>query len=220
MKRTLVHLIVLAAVLLAARPAAADTEWVLVLDNSGSMGLGGIDRATQAPLLANDPDRLAVIATLVFRALMGPDDKLTIMTFDDSRPGIYKDVLNDPKTIRGLVFDTQTFVVGPLKQARAILDASTAQRKILLFATDGSPSEETKGGTPITAPEARTLLGLDPGPAKFEVVALALSQQSSSTTRRSSSQRSPISTRTRSAPGPRPDVSSRATASSSRSAST
>ena len=178
MKRTLLHLFVLFAMLVAARPAAADTEWVLVLDNSGSMGLGGQDSVTRAPLPPNDPDRLAVIATLVFRALMGPEDKLTILTFDDSRPAIYATIPNDPKSIRSMDFKTLTFVVGPLTQARKILDASTAQRKILLFATDGAPSEESPGKPAITAPEARALLGLDPGPGKFEVVALALSQQS------------------------------------------
>lgn len=176
MKRTLLHLFVLVA-MVAARPAAADTEWVLVLDNSNSMDDGATDVDTGAPLPPNDPDRLAVIATLVFRALMGPEDKLTILTFDDDRPGIHKPVANDAKTVRELVFDTQTFVVGPLAQARKILDASTAQRKILLFATDGAPSSEG-GKPPITAPEARQLLGLDPGPGKFEVVALALSKQS------------------------------------------
>lgn len=177
MTRTLFHILVVVCVLLAARPAAADTEWVLILDNSNSMDDGATDTQTGATLPPNDPDRLAVLATLVFRALMGPQDKLTILTFDDHQPGIFKPVANDPKSVRDLVFDTQTFVVGPLSQARKILDASTASRRILLFATDGAPSPETKGAQPITAPEARQLLGLDPGPGKFEVVALALSQQ-------------------------------------------
>lgn len=177
MKRTLIHLLVLVAVLVTARPAGADTEWVLVLDNSGSMGLGGQDAQTGAPLPPNDPDRLAVIATLVFRALMGPEDKLTILTFDDSKPGIYKTIPNDAKSVRAMEFTTLTFVVGPLKRAKEILDASSATRKILLFATDGAPSEEAPGQKAITAPEARVLLGLDPGPAKFEVVTLALSKQ-------------------------------------------
>lgn len=175
--RFVVAVVVLVVVLLGARPAIADTEWVLVLDNSNSMDDGATDVETNAPLPPNDPDRLAVLATLVFRALMGPEDKLTILTFDSSRAGTFKQVANDPKSVRDLVFDTQTFVVGPLSQARKILDASTASRRILLFATDGAPSPETPGAKPITAPEARQLLGLDPGPGKFEVVALALSQQ-------------------------------------------
>jgi hypothetical protein len=175
--KTLVHVLVMLVVLAAAAPARADTEWVLVLDNSNSMDDGATDTVTNAPLPPNDPDRLAVIATLVFRALMGPEDKLTILTFDSSRPETFKPVPNDANAVRGLVFDTLTFVVGPLREARRILEASTATRRILVFATDGSPSPETNGAEPIDADGARKLLGLDPGPGKFEVVALALSQQ-------------------------------------------
>lgn len=176
--KLLIHALVMLAVLFAAAPARANTEWVLVLDNSNSMDDGATDTVTNAPLPPNDPDRLAVIATLVFRALMGPDDKLTILTFDSSRPETFKSVPNDANAVRGLVFDTLTYVVGPLAEAKRILEASTATRRILVFATDGSPSPETKGADPIDAAGARKLLGLDPGPGKFEVVALALSKQS------------------------------------------
>ena len=170
------HALLMLAVLLGAASARADTEWVLILDNSNSMDDGATDVDTGAPLPPNDPDRLAVIATLVFRALMGPEDKLTILTFDDDRPGIHKVVPNDANAVRTLVFDTQTFVVGPLTEAAKILNNSTATRRILLFATDGAPSPEG-GNKPITADQARQLLGLDPGPGKFEVVPLALSKQ-------------------------------------------
>lgn len=170
------HMLVLAVVLLGARPAAADTEWVLILDNSGSMAQGSTDRTTGQTLPPNDPDRLAVVATLVFRALMGPEDRLTILTFDESRPGIYKDLANDATAIRNLKFGGSTFVVGPLKRAREILEASKALRKFLVFATDGAPSPETPGGNPISPEEARALLGVDPGPPKFEIVLIALSR--------------------------------------------
>lgn len=176
MTRTLLHIVVFAAVLCGARPAAADTEWVLILDNSGSMAQGSTDRVTGQTLPPNDPDRLAVIATLVFRALMGPEDKLTILTFDESRPGIYKEIANDATAIRSLKFGGSTFVVGPLKRAREILEASTALRKFLVFATDGAPSPETPTGNSISPGEARALLGVDPGPPKFEIVLIALSR--------------------------------------------
>jgi hypothetical protein len=161
-----------------AGPARADTEWVLMLDNSSSM-------SSETPysengtfvknIPAQDPDRLSVIATLVFRAMMGPDDKLTILTYDSRHgPNKYTLLPNDPKQIRALFFGEQTFMVGPLTRGREILDQSTAQTRIFVLATDGAPNPETPGGPTITAADARRLLGLDPGPARFEVVSLAL----------------------------------------------
>jgi hypothetical protein len=66
-----ISLFILCALALAApRPTAADTVWVLMLDNSASMSTPtlyqGTAHVSDAP--AQDPDRLAVIATLVFRA--------------------------------------------------------------------------------------------------------------------------------------------------------
>jgi hypothetical protein len=170
--------LMLCALTLAPGRAAADTEWVLMLDNSSSM-------SSETPYSENgvfvknvpaqDPDRLAVIATLVFRALMGPDDKLTILTFDSRHgPGTYATVANDPEAIRGLFFGEATYMVGPLRRAREILEQSTAKTRVLVLATDGAPGPETPGGPVIDAKDARQLLGLDPGPAPFEVVSLAL----------------------------------------------
>lgn len=178
--------VVLGAFALAPRPARADTEWVLMLDNSSSMS-GPTPYSENGVFVKNvpaqDPDRLAVIATLVFRALMGPDDKLTILTFDSRHgPGRYTLVPNDPKQIRGLFFGEATFMVGPLTRAQEILSQSTAKTRVLVLATDGAPGPETEGGPTITAADARRILGLDPGPAPFEVVSLALASSPESRT--------------------------------------
>ena len=175
---TLMILLTLAA------PARAATEFVLILDNSGSM-------ASQQPLdiswsdgrkehydiPAADPDRLAVIATQIFRSFMEPDDHLTILIFNDSKPGIYDVLPNTQKDVRELVFRTGTFFVGPLNAARDILQKSTLPRKVLVLETDGSPSDEDGPDgplQPITGQDARKILGLDPGPVDFEVYSLAL----------------------------------------------
>ena len=170
----------------APRVAHADTEWVLMLDNSSSMS-GPTPYSENGRFVKNipaqDPDRLAVIATLVFRALMGPDDTLTILTFDSRHgPGRYTIVPNDPKAIRALFFGEATFMVGPLTHAREILEQSKAQTRVLVLATDGAPGPETEGGPVITADDARRILGLDPGPAPFEVVSLALASTPESRT--------------------------------------
>lgn len=179
MMKRVVSLFVLCVVALAApRPAAADTEWVLMLDNSSSMSSPtpySENGKYVKDVPAQDPDRLAVIATLVFRALMGPDDKLTILTFDSRHgPGRFTLVANDPAKIRSLFFGEATYMVGPLREARRILEASTAKTRILILATDGAPGPEEAGAKEIDAKDARALLGLDPGPAPFEVISLAL----------------------------------------------
>lgn len=179
MTRTLLALLLACAALVAtATPARADTEWVLVLDNSTSMSDGSrmqMGDGTERRIGAQDPDRLSVIATLVFRAMMGPTDKLTILTFDSSGPGKHVVVPSDPAAIRGLQFDQLTFMVGPLQAARAILDRSTAATKVLVLATDGAPTAEPPATEPITPDQARALLGLDRDPAPFQLVSLALS---------------------------------------------
>lgn len=184
--KLLAALVVSAIVLAAPRPAAADTEWVLMLDNSSSMS-GPTPYSENGVFVKNipaqDPDRLAVIATLVFRALMGPDDKLTILTFDSRHgPGQFTLVPNDPAQIRGLFFGEATYMVGPLREARRILEGSKARTRILILATDGAPGPEQAGAKEIDAHDARALLGLDPGPAPFEVISLALASSPESRT--------------------------------------
>jgi len=191
----LISLIV--AALCGARVARADTEWVLMLDNSTSMirestwsitetDITGKVTKREGTSQANDPDRLAIIATLVFRALAGSEDKLTILTYKSAErnpDGSTKrklwgehrqlDTIDD---VRNLRFTEATFMVGPFTRGREILKASTAKNKIFLLATDGTPNPEPDDAPQMDAKGARTLLELDPGPPPFEVVSLALSK--------------------------------------------
>jgi hypothetical protein len=161
-----------------ARPVAAATEWVLILDNSASMSDGSKLTTTQPDgttttqtLPPADPHRLAVIATLIFRGFLDADDRLTILTFDFSsgKVGGYEVLPNDIAAIRDLVFDQPTPFTGPLGQARQIFAQSALPRKVLLLVTDGAPGAED----PLTADQAKQLLGIG-GPVPFEVLSLGL----------------------------------------------
>lgn len=141
---------------------AGPTEWVLILDNSSSMSVGSSltlnNVVSQLP--PADPDRLSVLATLIFRSLLSTDDKLTILTFQSGAVGRYRELPATPAAIRALQFDQSTPFTGPLKRAKEILTQSRLpSRKLLLF-TDGSPSNDD----PLTGPQARALLGFDPLP--------------------------------------------------------
>ena len=175
-----VVVVVLSWLVVAPASARADTEWVLILDNSSSMEIGGtleLANGTKVPTAPADPERLAVIATLIFRSLMDASDKLTILIFDSSSPGIFRTLPNVADDVRAVGFDTLTYFVGPLQEARRILESSTAENKILLLLTDGAPSDEDASDTQpaISGPQAKALLGLDQGKPKFEVWSLGLS---------------------------------------------
>jgi hypothetical protein len=155
---------------------AGPTEWVLILDNSASMSVGSslaINNVVST-LPPTDPDRLSVLA----------DDKLTILTFDSSAVGRYRELPATQVDIRGLQFNQSTPFTGPLKRARDILTQSRLPSRRLLLFTDGAPSSDD----PLTPQQARALLGFDPLPAEtmsaktpsgskqpFEVLSLGLS---------------------------------------------
>ena len=183
--------ITLVLLALAARPARAATEWVLILDTSTSMSQGSWiikDNGKKQEFAAADPHRLAVIATLIFRSFLDPDDKLTILVFDsgpmkvanDGTPltppaiGLYETLPNTVDKIRSLQFNDLTLFTGPLKRAREILDASALPKKVLLLVTDGSPG----GVDAIDANQARQILGLTSGEPPFEILSLALATES------------------------------------------
>ena len=152
--------------------AHAATEWVLILDNSASMSVGMKvqDQNGVHELTANDPDRLSVLATLIFRALLDNSDHLTIVTFQGGAVGRYRELAATPDAIRGLRFDQSTPFTGPFKRAREILIASQLPERALLLVTDGAPSEDD----PLTPDQARALLGLDTPPQVFDLVSLGL----------------------------------------------
>lgn len=167
--------------LLSASPAAGATpspgrdatEWVLILDNSASMAAGSKltqPDGTVESVPPADPDRLSVLATLIFRALLSPADRLSILTFQGGGVGKYRELPADPAAIRALTFNQSTPFTGPLRRAREILDRSQLPARVLLLVTDGAPSEDD----PLTATEARRLLGLDTGPPTFAITSLGL----------------------------------------------
>lgn len=142
---------------------AGPTEWVLILDNSASMSVGSslsINNVVST-LPPTDPDRLSVLATLIFQSLLAADDKLTILTFDSSAVGRYRELPARQADIRGLQFNQSTPFTGPLKRAREILTQSRLSSRRLLLFTDGAPSSDD----PLTPQQARALLGFDPLPA-------------------------------------------------------
>lgn len=165
---------------------AGPTEWVLILDNSSSMSAGSVltTNTGTVKLPPADPDRLSVLATLIFRGLLSPDDKLTILAFQSGAVGQYRELPPQATSIRDLKFDQSTPFTGPLKRAREILEKSRLSSRRLLLFTDGSPSNDD----PLTGAQARALLGfeaLPPGEISaspsvvskqpFEVLSLGLS---------------------------------------------
>jgi len=172
MKRLLPLLVLFALLGLVPRVARAETEWVMILDNSGSMSVGSATLDSKGVKIRDnppaDPHRVAVIATLIFRSFLDPGDKLTILTFrccDPAPPGtplkkkvgLFRVLPNTVNDIRTLVFNEITPFTGPMKEARRLLEASKAPKKILLLVTDGAPTLDD----PLTANDAKKLLGLD-----------------------------------------------------------
>ncbi len=156
----------------APRSAPAATETVLVLDNSGSMitEFRGMDGSFIAPA---DPDRLSILGTLILQQVQDPDDRLHILVFDEDAPH-HRALSREPAAIRELVHDSPTLFRGVLGEARRILSSSSADRRLLIFLTDGLPSDED-----FSTEEAARLLGLDAPPVPFDIVIFALSADAS-----------------------------------------
>lgn len=151
--------------------AHAETELVLVLDNSASMVVGSQmtePSGTVRELAPADPDRLAVLGTLLLQQIRDPDDVVHILNFDPSPP-YFRSLPTRPKDIRGLRFDAPTLFRGVLQEARRLLEQSTAERRLLIFLTDGLPSDED-----FSPEEAVALLGLDQETISFDVLILGL----------------------------------------------
>ncbi len=135
--------------------ATPGNEIALVLDNSCSMAFPATDQnGTQYP--PNDPERAAVLGALVVEGLVrGSNDRLTVYAFPDVRGGPPRTV-RDAAGIRGLPYANHTLFTEPLQAARAHLDASTRDGKLLLFFSDGVPEDLPQGG-----PDAAGVFGMD-----------------------------------------------------------
>ena len=159
-----------AACLAAAASARAATELVLILDNSGSMvqPVEVINEPGRS-IPPADPDRLAILATLILRQLMDDDDRLTILNFQEAAPRFK--VLDDaPASIREMLPDAPTLFQGAFEEARRILTRSPRSRRLLVLLTDGvsSPPENA------TVDDARRWLGVAAGPIGFDVLVLGM----------------------------------------------
>jgi hypothetical protein len=152
-------------------PARAATETVLILDNSGSMitesrlGAGFIPPA--------DPDRLAVLGTLILQQVQDPGDTLHILSFDPDAPHV-RTLASEPSAIREMVYDAPTLFRGVLGEGRRLLNSSRAERRLLMLLTDGLPSDED-----FSTAEAAGLLGLDRAPVPFDIVIFGLATDAS-----------------------------------------
>ncbi len=121
----------------AATPQAG-SEIVVILDNSGSMV--SESRFNDQPVPANDPERLAVLGALVVDALdEGSDDQVTVIGFGDHARDRPPSTLTQPD-IRAWPYQ-QTYFRAPLEQALALFEASGRETKVLIFFTDGVPSD-------------------------------------------------------------------------------
>ena len=147
--------------------ASAATEVVLVLDNSCSMvnesEYGG---ETIPPA---DPDRLSVLATLILTELRDPNDSFHILNFNGNgkEEPQWRALPVEKDSIRGIDYDSMTLFRGVTTEANRILSSSQHERRLLVFLTDGMPSER------LTPGELRGILGERP---PFDVLAIGVNR--------------------------------------------
>ena len=154
--------------------AVPGNEVALVLDNSGSMATpfrgpsGGV-------YPGNDKDRTAVLGALILAGLThGTEDRLTVLTFGKTAaaPPIVVDASSYPtaaaagSAIRAMPYADGTYFRPVLRQARTILDTSQRDGRLLMFLTDGAPSD-------IEDPSEGPRL-LDIGSGRFNTIILGL----------------------------------------------
>jgi len=156
-------LLALTTLLLPGRAQAADgTEVVVVIDTSYSMGRSYPWGGQQRP--PSDPDRRAQLAALILEGLVrGTDDRLTIVPMHG--PTIQA---GEPDAIRDMRLASATPYLGALGKAREILEASPRTDRLLVFVTDGMPTDYSD---PARGP---SILGTDRSPMPFDTVALGV----------------------------------------------
>jgi hypothetical protein len=146
--------------------ASAATEIVLVLDNSCSMvetSQFGDRRIPPA-----DPDRLSVLATLILAQLKDDGDAFHILNFNGQGAApTFRSLGTDKQSIRDMQYDSATLFRGVLTEATRILNASGHDRRLLVFVTDGMPSDQ------VTPDELVQIVGRNP---TFEVLAIGFNQ--------------------------------------------
>jgi hypothetical protein len=138
------------------------TEIVLILDNSCSMVAGGKVVGTGQRLPPNDPERAAVLGTLLVEGLArGSEDQLTVIGFGDNR-GAAPRVVQGGDAIRELPYGGGTWFDPALRAARTTLDGSARDRRLLILFTDGTPSDldSPQDALKLIGPHQRLALGL------------------------------------------------------------
>lgn len=159
--RALLSLLLLAVAVLLPSVGRAEpgTEVVVVLDNSLSMSRNYRWGPRFYP--ASDPDRRAQLAALILEGLVrDTDDRLTVVPMhgDPIQAG-------DPDALRAMRTYNRTPYRKPLGVARERLVASPRADRLLVFVTDGLPTDYRDPA------EGADILGDDP---PFDVVSLAL----------------------------------------------
>lgn len=159
-------LALLAVGLLLSTPAAASTEIVLVLDNSCSMvEHSEFDGRSVPPA---DPDRLSILATLILAQLRDRDDAFHILNFNGQGTApTFRRLSTDKQSIRDMKYNAQTLFGGVLTEATRILNSSRHERRLLVFVTDGMPSDR------VTPEGLVQIVGTEPA---FEVLAIGFNQ--------------------------------------------
>lgn len=138
------------------------TEVVVVLDNSLSMA--GNYRWGRFRYTASDPERRAQLAALILEGLVrDTEDRLLVVPMHgDPIPA------GDPDAIRNMRMFDRTPFLAPLAAGRAHLEASSRTDRLLVFLTDGMPTDYSD---PARGPQ---ILGAARDPMPFDVVLLAL----------------------------------------------
>jgi hypothetical protein len=157
----------LLTLLVSASPTAPGSEVVLVLDNSASMGVGAT-ATTGRRIPANDPERAAVLGALLLEGLTrNSQDGFTVISFGPtptSAPGVSRTAAE----LLAMPYIGGTFFKRPLEEARRVLEGSARRRRMLLFFTDGSPSQ----GDVQSPAEGPALLNMDSHLFETRVVGL------------------------------------------------
>lgn len=156
--------------LLAATGAAAageGSEVVLILDNSCSMGIESRDSQTNRRVPPNDPERAAVLGSLIVEGLArGSADRFSLLAFGN---GASAEPLRagTADEIRALPYANGTWFKRPLEEAGKRLRGSQLPRRLFLFFTDGAPNDLQ---SPAEGPAA---LGLGPE-SDFQTLVIGL----------------------------------------------
>jgi hypothetical protein len=135
--------------------AGGGNEIVLILDNSCSMGVEARDQTTGRRVPPNDPERAAVLGTLVVEGLArGSADRVSVLAFGDGKDAPPRPA-RSADDIRALPYSNGTYFRRPLEEAGNRLRGSALQNRLFLFFTDGIP-EDLRDPGPSASPSRPT----------------------------------------------------------------